>query len=114
RGGAGGARGVARGPRGLARLEGVLGSPGGCAAPVEPLLEPAPRLVAVLQRAERDVERIGAPELTPEGAGGLTIEGTPDGEPAPHDGIRGNEPPRNPVEVDLDAPPRPLPQAGDH
>src|SRR5438132_1419188 len=65
------------------------------------------------ERAQSDAERLRASQLAPEGASGLAVERPPDGETAAHHRVRGNEPPRRSVEVDLDAPARPFPQCGD-
>src|SRR5581483_11825303 len=79
----------------------------------EPLGEALPRMVAVPQRPDGDLQRLRATELPREGTRGLAVERPSYGETAPDDGVRGREPPRGAVELDLDAPPRPLAQRGD-
>src|SRR4051794_27309799 len=97
----------------LERPQGVVPRVGPSAAAREPRLEPAARVVAVAERAQRNAERGRASQLAPERPGGLAVERATDREAGPHHRVGGNEPPRPAVEIDLDTVARPLPQRGD-
>ena len=76
-------------------------------------VEPLSGQVSVAESARGDTERVRPAQLTPECARGLPVERPPDPKVRPHDRVRGNEAPGRAVELDLDAPARPLPQRGD-
>lgn len=96
--------------RPLERLERCRPSTPGSAAVRQPRFEPLPRQVPVTERPGGHAERVRAPQLTSERACRLAVECTPDAQAGAHDRVGGNGAPERAVEVDLDAPPRPLPQ----
>src|SRR5436190_2032915 len=74
---------------------------------------PPPRDVAVAEQPRGSGQRLGTAELATERARRLAVEGASDREAGPDDRVRGNEPPRPSVEVDLDPAARPFQQRGD-
>jgi hypothetical protein len=97
----------------LERLERLGPRPAGGAPIGEAGLEPLPRQVPMAERPRGDAERMRPAELASERARGLTVECAADPELGAHDRVGGNGAPRRPVEMDLDAPARPLPQRRD-
>src|SRR5438093_13439571 len=65
------------------------------------------------KRPHGDAERLRPAKLARERACRLAVERTADGETRPHHRVGGEEPPRCPVELDLDASARALMQRGD-
>jgi hypothetical protein len=67
----------------------------------------------VPERPRGNTERVRPAQLASERARRLAVERAPDPEAGAHHRVGGNGAPRGAVEVNLDAPARPLPQRGD-
>jgi hypothetical protein len=96
-------------PHPLQRLERLGPRPGGSAPAGQTGLEVPAGHVPIAKRSRRHAECVRTAQLTPERAGGLAIERAPHPQVRAHDRVCGNGAPRCAVEIDLNAPARPLP-----